>query len=142
MTLYTNTIKTAMRRQRSKLKSIERHKDIYPIIEELKTQFNREVYINQSSAVLTATIYLTKEDDKTLPLLIEETVFTFDYMEKREESQSNKGLGEITFYFQHKKAPFGQGEYPRLTLCVDYSSLCKRVKIGTKEVDDYVYKCT
>lgn len=141
MNLYRNRVEAALRLNNARLRSLERHKDFYPLLEELQDVFGREFYPCQSISLLTVTVYLQDNDDKTLPLLIEEFIKDKDWLEEAEPSSSNKEYGEYRMAFYIKKRQFGSGDRPKLVLSINYSNLCKRVVSGTRVVKDYEYKC-
>ncbi len=141
MKLYRKKMEFILRTNRQKVEQLERHRDFYPLIEELCETFEREFWPNQLSNYLYISVYLEKKDDKTLPLLMEEFILSHTWIEEDKPSISHKEQGEINFFFQLSNPYFGSKERPKLNLCVNYSDLCKRVVTGTRLVEDYEYKC-
>jgi len=141
MNLYRKKVEAALKLNNSRLRDLERHKEFYPLLEELQEVFDREVYPFQSTHTLSVSIYLQDKDDKTLPLLIEEFIVGKNWLEVAEPSKSSKEDGEYRMAFFTKEKPFGAGDRPKFVLTVNYSNLCKRVISGTRLVKDYEYEC-
>lgn len=141
MNLYRKKIEAALKMNNERLQSLERHKDFYPLLEELQEVFERELFPSQSTHALMVSIYLRDKDDKTFPLLIEEFILSKDWIEEAEPSESSKEYGEYRMSFYTTQPQFGSGNRPKLVLTVNYSNLCKRVVSGTRLIKDYEYEC-
>lgn len=141
MTLYRKKMEDALRSNRERIEWLEKHKDFYPLIEELEEIFDREFYPSQNSSFLYSSTYLKDTDDKTLPLLMEEFILSKDWIEEHKPSESNKEYGEIAFTFKTTKSQFGNSERPMLRLTVNYSNMCRRILKGTKLLNNYIYEC-
>ena len=141
MTTYSKEIEKLLRRQRSKLKSTERHKDFYPLVDELELLQHSYCYFSQYSDYLEITVYCKKEADKTYPQYVRENILTHAWLEEEKEPRQHKKSGEYHFFFQYKNYTFGKGERPKLSVKVDYSNLCRRIVTGRESYELTEYVC-